>query len=358
MKNYKTYSLYGIILQKYILVSIVVVVFSCSKKNYASLPQYQFNSVDKKPDYGNLNYWAAHPWKKDPSDSVPRPLRAKYKKDSTVDVFFLYPTSLTSQADTRWNADIDDAAINAKTDNSSILYQASVFNEKCRVFSPRYRQAHLRAFIIDEKESGKYFDTAYEDIKNAFVYYLEHFNGGRPIIIASHSQGTKHAERLLKEFFDNKPLYTKLVCAYIIGLPVPDNYFTGLQPCSNAASTGCFVSWRTFARGYIEPKFVAKENFNAVVINPLSWTADTSLVSSSKNEGGVLLKFNRIVPHVVNANIHHNILWASKPNITGKIFFTKKNYHIGDINLFYMNIRKNVETRINAFRKQQPVVKL
>jgi hypothetical protein len=348
MKNYKTYSLYRTIMQKYILLFLVVLFFSCSKKNYPGLPEHQL----KKPDYSNLNYWAAHPWKKNTSDSVPRPLRSSFKKDSSVDVFFLYPTSLTSKKDGRWNADIDDTKLNAKTDYSSILYQASVFNEQCRIFSPRYRQAHIKAFFIDTKESEKYFDTAYEDIKAAFVYYLQNFNGGRPIIIASHSQGTKHAAKLLKEFFDDKLLQNKLVCAYIIGLPVPDNYFTSIPFCKDSSSTGCFVSWRTFARGYTEPKFIANEKFKAVVINPLTWTNDTSFIPSSKNYGGVLLKFNKIVPHVVNANIHRNVLWTSKPDIFGKIFLRQKNYHVGDINLFYMNIRQNVKTRIGAFWKQ------
>jgi hypothetical protein len=142
------------------------------------------------------------------------------------------------------------------------------------------------------------------------------------------------------------------VCAYIIGLPVPENYFTSLQPCTNPLATGCFVSWRTYKNGYTEPNFVAKENFKAVVVNPLSWTTDTLLIPSSKNDGGVLLKFNKIIPHTVNAVIHQNILWTCKPNMFGKIFFTKKNFHVGDINLFYMNIRENVKTRIGAFWKQ------
>ena len=316
------------------------------------MPEYQFKSADKRPDYSDLNYWAAHPWKKNTSDSVPKPLRASYKKDSAADVFFLYPTSFTAANDTSWNAAIDDAAINSKTDNSSILYQASVFNEQCRVFSPRYRQANIKAFYIPETASHQYFDTAYEDIRAAFIYYLQNFNGGRPIIIASHSQGTKHATRLLKEFFDDKPLKNRLVCAYIIGWTVKENYFSSLLPCKDSASTGCFVTWRTFARGYTDRDFIAKEDFKAVVINPLSWTSDTTLIPSSKNEGGVLFKFNKIVPHVVNTNIHNNILWASKPNIAGKIFFTKKNYHIGDINLFYMNIREDVKRRVGYFWNQ------
>ena len=352
MKKYKTYSLWRTKGRIFLLILISFSFFSCSKKNFSTVSQYQFHSADKKPDYSTLDYWAAHPWKKNSSDSVPKPLRATYKKDSLADVFFIYPTTLTSAKDTRWNADIDDAALNAKTDRSTILYQASVFNESCRIFAPRYRQAHLRAFFIDEKESEKYFDTAYEDIRNAFIYYLRNFNDGRPIIIASHSQGTKHAARLLKEFFDNKPLQKKLVCAYIIGLPVPENYFTTIPSCTSPSSTGCFVSWRTYKRGYTEPNYVAKENFKAVVINPLTWTTDTSFVPSSQNNGGVLLNFNKIVPHVVNANIHQNVLWTSKPNFFGKIFYTRKNYHIGDINLFYMNIRENIKTRIAAFERQ------
>jgi hypothetical protein len=330
---------------------LALVVFSCSKKNYASLEEYHFTGTDVKPDYSNLNYWAAHPWKKNLSDSIPKPLRKDFVKDSTVDVFFIHPTTLTAKNDTRWNAAINDAAINSKTDYSTILYQASVFNEKCRVFAPRYRQAHLRAFYIDKTEAVPYFDTAYTDVKNAFEYYLQHFNNGRPIIIASHSQGTKHAARLLKEFFDNKPLQSKLVCAYIIGLPVPENFFTSIPSCKDANSTGCVVSWRTYKRGYTEPYFVAKENFKAIVVNPLSWNQDTSFVTADKNTGGVLLKFNKIIPHVVSANIHNNILWTSKPDVFGKLFYTKKNYHVGDINLFYMNIRQNVKTRIGAFWK-------
>ena len=211
---------------------------------------------------------------------------------------------------------------------------------------------HIKAFFVPDSVSGKYFDIAYEDIKTAFVYYLAHYNNGRPVIIASHSQGTKHAGRLLKEFFENKPLQNKLVCAYLIGMPIPDNYFMVLGSCKDSLSTGCFVGWRTFKSGYTEPKYIAKETFNCVVTNPLSWTCDTAFFSSSCNRGGILLKFNKLIPNVVSAQVYHNILWSSKPNIFGKIFFTKKNYHVGDINLFYMNIRENVATRIASFRKK------
>jgi Protein of unknown function (DUF3089) len=352
MKNYKTSRLLRSIRKNFLFLIMNMVLFSCSKKNYPIAPEYYFKSPDKKPDYSNLNYWAAHPFKKDPSDSVPKPLRKNYVQDSLVDVFFIHPSTLTAEEDIRWNAEIDDATLNSKTDYSTILYQASVFNEQCRVFAPRYRQANLKAFFYNADSVAQYFEMAYEDVKRSFEYYLEHYNNGKPIIIAAHSQGTKHAGRLLKEFFENKPLYNKLVCAYLIGLPVPQNYFSTLQLCKDSTATGCFVSWRTYHRGYTEPNYIAYENFKALLVNPLTWTSDTALVSADKNTGGVLINFNKIVPKVVNANIHNNILWTSKPNVFGKFFYTQQNYHVGDINLFYMNIRQNVKTRIGAYLKK------
>jgi hypothetical protein len=334
------------------LFSFVILISSCAKKNFSYLPEYKFKSETGKPNYADLHYWAAHPWKKDPSDSVPKSIVKNYVQDSMVDVFFIHPTTYTAKKFTTWNASIDSDTLNAKTDYSTILYQASVFNEQCRIFAPRYRQAHYQAFFIPENESKAYFDTAYEDVKNAFQYYLTNLNKGRPIIIAAHSQGTKHAGRLLKEFFDGKLLQNKLVAAYIIGLPVPEKYFEKIESCANPAATGCFVSWRTYKRGYTEPEYVAKETFKAIVTNPLTWTNDTSLAPSSKNLGGVMLNFNKVKPKLVNANIHNNILWTSKPNIFFKFLYNQPNYHVGDINLFYMNIRENVKERIGAFWKR------
>lgn len=305
------------------------------------------------PDYSDLHYWAAHPWKWDPGDSVPEPLRVGYQKDSVADVFFVHPTTLTDFSDTRWNASIDDSFVNAKTDYTTILYQASVFNEQCRVFSPRYRQAHLKAFFNDDKEKDSAaFNLAYTDIKKSFEYYLEHFNNGRPIIIASHSQGTLHAGKLLKEYFEGKILKNRLICAYIIGMPIPENYFTELKPCRDSLHTGCFVGWRTYKRDYTDSVFVAKETFKCSVTNPLTWTTTTDYAPTNMNTGAVLTNFNKITTAAVDAQIHQNVLWTCKPKFFGNIFLKKKNYHIGDINLFYTNIRNNVKTRISMFWKR------
>ena len=301
-----------------------------------------------QPDYSNTACWAAHPDKHDPSDSVPLPLRSTYRIDSAADVFFLHPTTFTNQQDTGWNAGINDATINAKTDYSPMLYQASVFNEY-RLFAPRYRQANLRAYYTtDTARALEAFELAYQDIKTAFQYYLAHNNNGRPIIIASHSQGSTHAQRLLKEFFEDKPLSAQLVAAYVIGMRIPKNYFTGLYPCTDSTQTGCFVGWRTFKIAY-EPAFVIKEAGDCYVTNPLTWTTDETYASKKMNTGSVLLNFNKVVPHVCDAQIHDGVLWVHKPHFSGSILLRSKNYHVGDINLFYTNIRQNLRTRVAAF---------
>ena len=304
----------------------------------------------KKTNYSDINNWAAHPWKKDLSDSISDGIKDRRINDSIVDVFFIHPTTYLDKEFNGWNADISDKTINDKTDQTAILYQASAFNEQARLFAPRYQQVHINGYYINAEVAKDYFEVAYNDVKEAFEYYLKYFNNGRPIIIASHSQGTTHAGRLLKEFFDDKPLQKQLVCAYIIGMPIPDHYFPTLKPCLNENQTGCFVGWRTYKNGYV-PKLIQEESFKSIVVNPLTWTTDETFVSAKFNKGGILQNFKKIVPKVVDAQVHQNVLWACKPDVFGKFFFTKKNFHIGDINLYYMNIRENVRTRIDSFLK-------
>ncbi len=323
---------------------------ACSPSYKKFLSDYSFNRNILLPDYADPNYWAAHPNKKDPSDSIPQPLKNGYQYDSTVDVFFLYPTSFTQKDDKKWNADINDAKLNAKTDYSSILYQASVFNEY-RIFAPRYRQAHIRSyFTTDTVAALAAFELAYQDIKKAFQYFLANNNDGHPIIIASHSQGTTHAIRLLKEFFDGTALQDKLVAAYLVGMYIPENYFTHLKICTDPTKTNCYCGWRTFQVNYVPP-FVQKEKIRSSVTNPLSWTTNADPASFENNQGAILRKFNRVYNHVADAQIKDGVLWTHKPRFPGSFLLRTKNYHVGDINLYYYSLRNNVRQRVIVYKK-------
>ena len=334
---------------------IITILASCSNKYHRFASNYAFKSDDGKPDYNSLNYWAAHPYKYDPSDSVPKSLIDKHKQDSTIDVFFIHPTTYISLLkELGNNAPVDNPDLNAKTDYSTILYQASIFNQVGRVFSPRYRQASLQAYFpisnIDTTEAIAAFELAYQDIKTAFTYYLQHNNNGRPIIIASHSQGTTHAKRLLKEFFDGTLLQKKLVAAYLVGIPVEVNFFTAIKACNTPYQTGCVCSWRTFKEGY-EPAYTANEKTPIIVTNPLTWDSTKTNATRYLNKGAVLLNFNKLVPNVAGANIKNHVLWTQKPHFFSNLFFTGKNYHIADYNLYYLSVQQNAAARVKAFWK-------
>jgi hypothetical protein len=324
---------------------------SCAPGYTRLIPSYATTDTASSPNYSSLSYWAAHPDKADPSDSVPRPLMKDYKPDSSVDVFFLHPTSFTSRESGGWNAGINDPQINAKTDYTSILYQASIFNQY-RVFAPRYRQAHIRSyFTSDTSLALQAFDLAYSDVREAFRYFLEHDNKRRPIIIASHSQGTTHALRLLKEFFDETDLKNRLVSAYLVGMYVPENYFKQLRVCTSGSQTNCYCGWRTYKVDYI-PEFVTKEKIKSSVTNPLTWNTTNDLAGRKLNEGSILRKFNKAYYHVSDAQVKDGVLWTNKPKFPGSFMLRTKNYHIGDLNLFYYSIRNNVRQRVAAFKKQ------
>lgn len=335
-----------------IICFLVLFLYSCSDKYQAYKQQYRFQSPNGQPQYQELHYWAAHPWKKDPSDSVPAALRNE-KTDSIADVFFLHPTTFTKKKDREQpNARIDDAYINAKTDYSSILYQASVFNAQCRIFSPRYRQAHIWNFFRDDKAAADTaFELAYTDIKEAFRYYLAHWNKGRPLIIASHSQGSLLAERLLKEFFENKPLMNQLVTAYIIGWPVPKKYFSNIRICEDSVQTGCICSWRTLRRNFV-PYYLKKEKGDSYVTNPLTWTSGNEYASRKQNRGSVLTNFEKVYRHTTDAQISNGFLYVKKPRFPWSFLYLTRNYHIADINLYYINMRENIKQRIAAFHSR------
>ena len=328
------------------------ILYSCSGKYKVYQSAYHFSSDNGKPDYMNLDYWAAHPGKRDPSDSVPAPLRNE-KRELNADVFFIHPTTFTKKKDKQIsNAAIDDTFIAAKTDYSSILYQASVFNASCRIYAPRYRQAHIHNFFSKDKAAAEEaFQKAYEDIRISFKYYMQHWNEGRPIIIAGHSQGALMAERLLKEFFEGKELAKKLVAAYVIGWPVPKEYFTSLPMCKDSLQTACVVSWRTYRKGYI-PRYLKYDNGNALATNPLTWTTTGEYASKKLNLGSVLTNFNKIFTHTTDARVVNGLLYVKKPRFPWSFLYLTRNYHIADINLFYMNLRDNIRTRTTTYIQQ------
>ncbi len=334
----------------FLSLGVLFFLFSCDKFDPPE-GAFDLESAPPSPDYSDLSYWSAHPEKQDWSDSVPQNLSSLppiSNEEAKVDIFFIHPT--TFYGGKEWNASLQDEEVNARTDKWAIRHQASIFNASGRVYAPRYRQMVLGGFYGDDSLSMmKAIGLAYRDVKESFEYYLEHYNQGRPIIIASHSQGSIHGIRLIKEFFDQGDLKEQLVCGYLPGWPLPADTFKTIPICNDPQQTGCVVSWCSWKRGK-RPKKEELQHFydDAVVVNPLTWKVDDTYASEKLHEGYVGASYKKIKDHKIDAQAHEGMLWISQPSF----FLNGPNYHIGDYNLFWMDVRRNAIDRSEAFLGQ------
>ena len=306
------------------------------------------------PDYSQASGWAALPDRADPADWTPAPDLDDRQAEAKADVFFLHPTIyIGKKGEKGWNGPVDDPGLNQRVDNSTIQYQASVFNGAARVYAPRYRQAHLHSYFAHEDSTSafKALGLAYEDVKRAFEYYLEHYNQGRPIIIASHSQGTTHAKRLLKEFFEGKPLQNQLVAAYLAGIPVEKDFFETIPPCERPDQVGCFCTWRSFKNGYRPPWY--EPGAGIIATNPLLWNTSDAYAPKELSKGLVVPSYDGYLPQRVDAQVFDGLLWVKKPRFPGSILFWRRNYHVADYNLFWVDVRENAAVRVEAYLKRR-----
>ena len=141
----------------------------------------------KAPDYSKKESWYQIP---------------EITKD--VDTFYIFATDYILSSFEEGAPDY------APLDNEEFLFgtkveyrdHASSYEDATNVFAPYYRQSGLRyAGEVIEKTGN--FDNAlmglpYTDITAALDYYFENCNGGRPFIIAGHSQGSA---KVAAEFF-------------------------------------------------------------------------------------------------------------------------------------------------------------
>ncbi len=337
----------------YLLFAIFILMIPTQQQAQDQLPTFEAAKRPAAPDYTQLTSWAAHPDKEDPSDLIPRPLQGDtLAVTEQVDVFFLHPTIFSGKVkgDYLWNAAMDDEELNAQVDKTTIKLQASLFNAAGKIYAPRYRQAHLRSFHApNDVEGNKALALAYADTKQAFLHYLENHNQGRPFILAGHSQGSRHLKQLLQELIDGKALQEQLVAAYIVGWGVETNAFENIPLGTSPEETGCFLTWRTYDEGY-KPTW-AKEG--QVCVNPLSWRTNDIFVSHKENKGAVLFGFNKIRKKILGAKVAESVLWVTRPHLFLGFLFRRDNYHAGDYNLFYVNVRENAVLRAQTFVKSK-----
>jgi len=309
--------------------------------------QKVYDKSSEAPDYSDRNNWMKLP---------------EATKD--VDCFYVYPTEYVDDSEeAKTFADINEPMMR-ETAPRTYLVQGAAFEDVANVFAPYYRQLNMvaAAAMTPEDLDKAFASTPKDDIFAALDYYFENLNGGRPFILASHSQGSAIQKLVLAEYMKAHPEYLeRMIAAYVIGYSITEDYLKAnphLKFAEGADDTGVIISWNTESaanegqkNGVVQP--------GAISINPINWKRDETYASAEENLGGYLYNYEKgqleVVPHAADAkvNVKRGVVVtttkAATP-VTGTDVFGPGSFHENDYDLYFNNIKENVAKRVATYK--------
>ena len=335
--------------ERIFFLSILFVFCSCGiNKNIIDSSSYDFPKKDFSSnvnnfqlDYSKKRNWAFRSDLDNAYDLLPK--NYNYKIDSLFDVsvFYIHPTTLYNS--NNWNADTSYFQHNIAID-LCLENQASVFAGITELFAPHYREMHIYSYT-DTVNGYKAFNYAYNDVLLAFKYFVENKKNEK-FIIASHSQGTNHAKKLINDYISkDEGLLNNLILSYLIGMDISKDELP-ISLCNNKEQLNCFLTWRSFNYLYYPSDW--KYGFDLLSVNPITFKSD-SLWSNKKSHLGVLLPNKKIIfkKSLTACNVL-GLLWVKLPNNVFLNKYKSNSYHKADFNLFWINIRENLEHRLSV----------
>ncbi|MGI5962574.1 MAG: DUF3089 domain-containing protein [Lawsonibacter sp.] len=285
------------------------------------------------------------------------------EKSASADVFFLCPTVYGGEAE-QYNMSLDDAATKEDFLGATNM-EKGIYDEDCRFFAPYYRQAGLNVYELPITEREPYLSLAYTDVKDAFIYYLQHYNEGRPIVLAGFSQGADMSIRLLKDCFAKEEVNDLLVACYAIGWSITEEEleeYPHLRFASSADDTGVIISFNSEAE-YVTDSLTIPAGTRTLAINPLNWKTDTTPAGKEENIGACFTDYDgnivAEIPQLTGAYIDLERGALKVPDVSSQDYppvlsiFSDGEYHLYDYQFFYRNLQENVEARLDAYRSKR-----
>jgi hypothetical protein len=169
-----------------------------------------------------------------------------------IDCFYVYPT-VSNDPGVVSDMNPGPEEINV------VKVQFARLGAKCRLYAPMYRQVTLTALRagmsgkpLPGQNDPQWRKLGYDDVVDAWNYYLAHDNHGRGVVLVGHSQGSGVLTQVIKNEIDGKPVQAKLISAILMGtrLPVDKGKDTGLFQhiplCRHNSQTGCVIAYASF----------------------------------------------------------------------------------------------------------------
>lgn len=374
----------------YLVAAIVALVIVCALvirawwwelSEYTLVPDTEFTEPAPlaADAYANPAMWIARPGKQGDNPALWQPPYAEGSAPAEQEggdeapayaVFFIHPTSYIPVRflnDMRWNAGLD----NNEANRQAVLFvkgMATPFNQASEIWIPRYRQAVFGSFLTGDPKAIRALDAAYADVEQAFFHFLDHADPSLPIVLAGHSQGGLHLQRLLARRIAGTPIQQRVAAAYSVGWPVSvehDLPALGLPACTDANQPACLMSWLTFGEpaepGLMLGHYGREKGFDGMdraespilCTNPLTGTKNGE-AGPDANPGSLVpdldLDSGELVAHTVGARCDANgLLLVSAPVELGRYVLPGNNYHVYDVPMFWRALQLDVERRVRAW---------
>lgn len=319
-------SLFHIIMKYLFIVPLLVSMCSCQETAIREVA-----AIPTPPDYSASEMWYNN------SDDI---------AGLGADVFYIPST---------WEFDW-------KTSDSTICHHADVWNPThrqhmetemswvarniatdCRFFSPQYRHITLDSWatLNEDTINNRFQSVAFQDIKNAFDYYLENWNHGRPFVLAGFSQGGKSVVELIKTLPDS--VYQRMIAAYVMGYKVtPQDTIDSARfiAATDSVDVGVTICYNSVSDVKYIKSIVASPN--VIGINPVNWRPDTT--------PGIL---NDSI--TVTLTTQHNVLVVQGYDGSHLMellgILNTGDYHSADLTLYATCLEKNIKQRIRSSQK-------
>ncbi len=205
-------------------------------------------------------------------------------------------------------------------------------------YSPYYRQCTLQTFASDSLVEAR-MPVAYADVNRAFAYYLEHYNHGRPFILAGFSQGAMAVVDLLRNMADST--YSRMVAAYVIGYKVAAPH-AHIRPAQDSADLGVTICYNTVRDNRCAIPLLS--DGNRMAINPANWRTDTTaaLLVDPRHGDTLTLALDTatLLLHLRGYTRHDYML---------PLIGREGNYHCLEISLYRDVLRRNIALRAKQY---------
>ena len=283
--------------------------------------------------------------------------------EASADVFFIAPAAFGGREGS-WLMDLSNEK-GVSNFIGVINMEKGIYDQHTRFYAPLYRQVGYKAVLLPEEEAAALRDAAYADAKEAFLYYLNHLNNGRPFILAGFSQGAEISIRLMKDCLGQEALQKRLIACYAIGWRLTEEEtrtWPQLRAARGETDTGVIVSFNTEAEE-VKDSIMIPGGTKTLSINPLNWKTDGERAGKELNLGACFTdyegKITEEVPALTGAYLDAERGALKVTDIDPEVYgdtlaiLGPGVYHLYDYQFFYRNLQKNVQDRIQAYLSGQ-----